>query len=318
MNTRKMVKVLIVLTIISFTIGGMMLKSLYQTHELNEEQTLGVEDATSIRIYAINADVNIIPSEPGVIRAVLHGTFDSSIKGNAAKLSMDKIGQNISIETKYPRIKFSFEEKEHISLDIYVPNNFTHELVLHGSSGNVKIRDLNFKYFEFTTESGNLSADNISTETKFKSESGDLILNRNRGNVSAVTGSGSIIAAYPDFQNLVDARTVSGKMILGFPEESCFDLDFKTESGKLNTYFPLKINSMSRNPDETLHGVYCYDTDVKSAGKIRFGTISGDLSIKNFTVFTDMGFIDKDSRNDFLGCKMHETDESMGVICKLI
>ncbi len=318
MNTRKMVTVLIVLIIISFAIGGTILIKLYKTYEINEEKILGIEDATNIHIDVVSADVNIMPSESGVIRAVLHGTFKSSIKGNAPKLAMDKTGQNISIETKYPRVRFGFEEKENITMDIYIPENFTNILVLHGESGNAKILNINLKSLEFTTDSGNLFAENISSELKFKSESGDLILNRNRGNVNAVTGSGNIIAAYSIFQNLVETKTVSGKMVIGFPEEPCFDLDFKTESGKLNTYFPLKINSISRNPDETLHGVHCTDTNIISSGKIIFSTISGELDIKNTTAFMDMESIDKDSRNDFLGCKMHETNESMGVICKLI
>jgi len=317
MNTRKTVIALIIVTVVSFAIGGIMLKSLYKLHEINDEKTLGIEDATNIQIHAINADVNIIPSESGEIRTLLHGTFESSIKSNAAKLVMTRTGQNISIETKYPRIKFSVEEKENISLDVYVPKNYTNKLVLHGESGNAKIYDMNLKSFEFTTDSGNLFAGNVSSELKFKSESGDLILYRNRGNVNADTGSGNIIVAYSIFQNLVEAKTVSGKMILGFPVESCFDLGFKTESGKLNTDFLLKINSISKNPDEILHGVHCSDTDAKSVGKIIFSTISGDLDIKNTTVFTDMELTDKGSEKDFLGCKMHETNESMGIICKL-
>lgn len=318
MSSRKIVIALIIVTVFSFAIGGITLKSLYKIYEINEEKKLGMEDVTSLQIQTRNADVNIMPAESGEIRALLHGTFESSIKGNAAKLAMTKTGQNISIETKYPRITFSFEEKERISLDIYVPKNYTNKLVLHGESGNAKIRDINLKSFEFTTDSGNLFAENISSEMKFKSESGDLILDRNRGNVNADTQSGNIIVAYSIFQNLVEAKTVSGNIILGFPEESCFDLDLKTESGKLNTDFPLKINSISKNPDEILHGVHCTDSDAKSAGKISLSTISGDLDIKNGTVLTDTEFIDKDSEKDSLGCKIHyEKNESMEVACKL-
>ncbi len=279
MNTRKIVIALIMVTVVSLAIGGIILKTLYKTHEINEERTLGIEDATVLQIETVSADVNIMPSESGEIRALLHGTFASSIKGNAAKLAVAKTGQNISIETKYPRIMFSFDEKERIYLDIYVPENYTHELVLHGVSGNGKIKDLNLKYFEFTTESGNLSAENISAETKLKSESGDLTLDRNSGNVNAATQSGNINVSYAIFQNLVEAKTLSGNITFSIPKESCFDLYFRTESGKLNSDFPLKINSISKKPDEIVHGVYCTDSDAIPVGRINLSTISGDLDI---------------------------------------
>lgn len=292
MNTRKTVVALIVVAIVSFAIGGLIFKMLLKTYEINEEKTLRMEDADILRIETVSADVNIIPSESGEIRAVLHGTMVSSNKNNAAKLEIDKTGQNISIKTKYPRRFFSFDEKERIYLDIYVPKNYTHELVIHGVSGNGKIEGMNLKSVEFTTISGNLSAQNISAEMKFKSESGDLTLYRNRGGINADTQSGNINVDYAIFQNLVEAKTVSGSITLYVPKESCFDLDFRTGSGKLNTDIPLKINSISKKSDEILHGVHCTKSDVKIVGNINLSTNSGNLDIRNGSVLTNTELIE--------------------------
>ncbi len=314
MNDRKTVIALIIITVVSFAIGGAILINLYKTHEIYEEKTIGIEDITDLQIRARrNADVNIIPSKSDDIRAILHGTLKSSIKGNAAKLEMTRTGQNMSIETEYPHITFSFEEKENISLDIYIPENYENNLVFHSGSGNAKIRDMNLKSMEFITDSGNLSTENVSSELKFTSGSGGMISNRNRGNVNANTKSGNIIIAYSKFEDLLEAKTISGNMILGFSDESCFDLDYQTESGKLNTDLPLKIYSISNNPDEMLHGMYCTGTDAKSAGKIRFSTVSGDLDIRNSTVFKDMELTEKNSEKNFMGFRIQKTNESMGI-----
>ena len=283
MNINKIVWLLIVLTIFSFALGGLILKSNTQIHEINEEITLGMENITRLQIEAPGENVNIIPSDSEEIRAVLHGTVESNNMGNFVKLLADKTGQTIKIETKRPLRFFSFDERDSLYLDIYIPKNYEHELLLNGVSGNVKIKDMKLKSFDFMTVSGDLSGDNMSAEMKLNSVSGDLNLEKSKGKISANTVSGKINIEYANFENLT-ADSVSGDITLKLPKESCFDLNLDTVSGELNTDFSLKVTGSFKNPKEQFTGFYCYEGNTTTAGKINVETVSGNIDLRQIPI----------------------------------
>lgn len=258
MNINKIVWLLIVLTILSFAIGGLILKSNIQTYEINEEKTLSMENITLLQIETVGADANIMPSDSGEIKAVLHGTV-KTYGSNFVKLLADKKGQNIKIETKQLPRFFPFDERESLYLDIYIPKNYEHELVLNEVSGDTKIKDMKLKSLNFTTVSGDFSGDNISAEMKLESVSGDLNLGKSKGKVSA--------------------ETVSGHITLKLPKESCFDLNFDTVSGIQKTDFSLKANDSFKNSKGQINGFYCNGGNTTLAGKIDVETVSGNLEL---------------------------------------
>ena len=278
MNINKIVWLLIVLTILSFAIGGLILKSNIQTYEINEEKTLSMENITLVQIETVGADVNIMPSDSGEIKAVLHGTV-KTYGSNFVKLLADKKGQNIKIETKQLPRFFPFDERESLYLDIYIPKNYEHELVLNEVSGDTKIKDMKLKSLNFATVSGDFSGDNISAEMKLESLSGDLNLGKSKGKVSAETVSGKINIEYVSFENLITAETVSGHITLKLPKESCFDLNFDTVSGIQKTDFSLKANDSFKNSKGQINGFYCNGGNTTLAGKIDVETVSGNLEL---------------------------------------
>ena len=278
MNINKIVFSLIVLTILSFAIGGLILKSNIKTYEINEEKTLGMENITRLQIEIRGENVTVKTSDSEEIRAVLHGSVESH-GSNFVKLLADKTGQTIRIETRHPLRFFSLGERENLYLDIYIPENYEHEMVLNDAIGDAKIKDLKLKSFDFTTVSGDLSGDNISAEMRLNSVSGDLNLGKSKGNVSAKTISGKINIEYVSFENFVTAETVSGDVTLKLPEESCFDLNLETVSGKLNTDFSLQVNGAFKNSKEQIIGFYCNRKNATAAGKINVETVSGNLDL---------------------------------------
>ncbi len=264
MNIKKIVYSLILLTIFSFAAGGLILKSNIQTHEINEERTLGMENATRLEIEIKGENVTVKTLDSEEIRAVLHGTVESH-GSNFVKLVAYKTGQTMRVETKRPLRFISLGERESLDLDIFIPKNYQHELVLNEISGNTRIKDLKLRSFDFTTISGDLSGDNISAEMKLDSVSGDLNLGKSKGKVRANTISGKINIDYATFENPVSAETVSGDITLKLPGGSCFDLIFETVSGKLNTDFSL--NGLFKNSEEQIAGSYCNGGNTKAAGK---------------------------------------------------
>lgn len=294
MKIIKIAVLLAVLSIVSIFIGGTILKSNTQTYDINEEKTLGIEGITRLQIESVNAEATamvathssdstaqatILSSDSNEMRAVLHGTVNSHSRSNFVKLLANKTGQTIKIETKQPLRIFSFGEREKLYLDIHIPKNYEHELVLNEVSADAKIKDLKLKSFNFTTVSGNLSGDNISAEIKLDSVSGNLNLGKSKGNVIAKTVSGKIDIEYVSFENLVTAETFSGNITLRLPKESCFDLNFKTVSGELNTDFSLEVNGLIKNPKELFSGSYCNEVNTTHAGKINVETVSGNLHL---------------------------------------
>lgn len=283
MNINKIVWLLIALTILSFAIGGLILKSNIQTYEINEEKTLSMENITLLQIETAGADVNIMPSESGEIKVVLHGTV-KTYWSNFVKLLADKKGQNIKIETKQPPRFFSFDEKESLYLDIYIPKNYEPDLVLNEVSGDAKIKDMKLKSFDFTSVSGDFSGDNISAEMKLESVSGDLNLGKSKGKVSAETVSGKINIEYLSFENPVTAETVSGDITLELPKDSCFDLNFETVSGELNTNLSLKVKDSFKNTKEQIIGSCNEEDETTAVGKINVETVSGNLDLRQIPI----------------------------------
>ena len=258
---------------------------------IDEIKEFEANSISNISINTVSSDVNVILSKDDKIKVHFHGT--TSELSRAPKLETSLNGDKLDISIKYPKqimslVNFSLNTK----LDVYIPESYKESASIETVSGEVSIDKLQMDNFKTHTTSGDVSINSIvanvtdfnsvsgSTHIKelfakssdFETTSGDIKIEAITGDLEADSVSGTITASYKEFNNEVEAETVSGDVRLSLPKDSEFKVDFSTTSGELNNDFPLVVTGKieKRNVKGT----------VGSGQKtIKIETTSGDASI---------------------------------------
>jgi lia operon protein LiaG len=258
---------------------------------IDETKEIDISSVSKVFVDTISSDVNVILSKDNTIKVHFYGT--TSELSRAPKLETSLNGDKLDISIKYPKqimsiINFNLNTK----LDVYIPENYKKSISVETVSGEINMDKLEADNFSTHTTSGDININSLVASTTdfssvsgtidvkellakdsgFETTSGDIKIETITGDLEADSVSGSITALYKEFNNEVNAETVSGDVNLSLPQTSEFKVDFSSTSGELDNEFPLVISGKveKRNVKGTVGN---------GQKTIKIETTSGDASI---------------------------------------
>ena len=217
----------------------------------------------------ISTDIKIIPASSSEIVVHLYGEVTQDIlEEEFARES----GSRLTVSVR-PRPSININTRIRLNLDIYVPVDQLGSLRIDTVSGDTNITELNVEDFSFKAVSGSLRAkslfaDNIGLQTV----SGKIDLANATGNLTAKTVSGDVSATFERFTNNVTINTTSGDTKLTLPEDAQFEIRLDTVSGKINSEFPITMNSLNNRNVEGKVG--------NGSNKIQVKSVSGGVRLE--------------------------------------
>lgn len=258
---------------------------------IDEAKEFNIVPISKVVVDSISSDVNIILWKEDKIKVHYHGT--ASEMSRAPKLETSLNGDVLDISIKYPNqitsiLNFNLNTK----LDLYIPENYKKSIDIETVSGGINIDKLQADNFNASTTSGDISINSIvanstdfssvsgslkiktlsSKTNEFETTSGDIKIEAITGDIKADSVSGSIWLSYSEFNNEVEAETISGDVDLTLPQSSEFKVDFSSTSGELDNDFPLVLTGKVEK--RNIRG-----TVGNGQKTIRIETTSGDAAI---------------------------------------
>lgn len=304
-DIKKVIKIALLLVVISIGFSLLAAKihgtSIFESYKatstskgkgsIDEIKEFNTKDISNIFVDAVSSDVNIFLSKDNNIKIHFHGTASELSK--APKLETTQSGDKLEIAIKHPKqimsiINFSLDTK----VDVYIPENYKKSISIETVSGEISIDKLEADDFKAHTTSGDIDINSIvasitdfnsvsgtinikellSKSSGFSTTSGDIKIDKITGDIKSNSVSGSIKALYKEFNNDIDAETVSGDVEVGLPKASEFKVDFSTTSGELDNDFPIVITGKVDKRDVK-------GTVGNGQKTIRIETVSGDADI---------------------------------------
>jgi len=292
LNIKKLALWLTIIMLISLSLSGVLFSSAgvswadffsftnirmdeikYKT-DINEERIISLDNLDKFEVNTISSNINFIIENREDIKVNFKGFVSSSNSQEWPKLVIDNLGEKVLVNVKYPKgIQLGLKVSD-LDLDIYIPENYSKDLYVHTTSGDVKLDILKPNSFEFKSISGNLVANGIlANEGNIATTSGDVKIDSFSGDLNFKSVSGDLIVNYKDsLDNNIKLDTTSGDIDIRLPKDASFFLDTKTVSGDINCDFPLTLEGSINN--KNLKG---RRGDGKN--KIDISTISGEINI---------------------------------------
>lgn len=319
MNSKigKLVIILILVCVFCIIVGGgLLLRDLSnpsgakQTNSVDDTREAGTIDGIDeISVSTSSANVNIINSGDGSVKAHLAGSIHGLNNPEPPRLYVDRTGNKIDITVDSSN-SVVFIGYSNMTLDVYIPSDYSKKLSLKSSSGNVNIDSYNLHELNASATSGNISMNNIEcagydiylssgnikglnikgsgklkassgniildkiqgSDINIKNSSGDINANIISGNINAETSSGNINVTYEKFDNNAVLKASSGNCTLKLPSNSEFSLKASANSGNVRCDLPVTITGSTK--DHYMEGV------VKSSrNSVLINTSSGNIKI---------------------------------------
>lgn len=272
-------------------------------NKVDEEKTISLDNVDEIQVILSSETVNIHRSEAGdKVRFHYHGNcwpkFNLAIENGNGKVSVRRE---------------SLFRLGDMTLDIYLPSDYSGTLDVNVSSGAVSTESFNLENFRMDASSGNLTADtmkaalvsirttsgavdvkrinaekltitthsgNITTgqcavrEGDVEATSGNIMLAGVTGNFHLKTSSGKVTLSYPMFDNdKLKVDTTSGFVTLELPASAGFLLDARSTSGKIQSDFSVN-NAEGANRKGATGQV------GTGTGQITVNTTSGNILLR--------------------------------------
>lgn len=270
---------------------------------VDEEKSISLENVDEIQVILSSESVHVHQSEVGdEVRFHYHGNCWPKFN-----LAIENANGKVSVRRE------SLFRLGDMTLDIYLPADYSGTLDVKVSSGAVTTEALNLENFRLNASSGNLTADtieaalvsirsnsgavdvksinaerlaitthsgNITTgqcavsEAVVEATSGNIMLTDITGNFDLKTSSGKVTLSYPMFDNYkLKVGTTSGSVALELPASAGFLLDAHSTSGKIHSDFSI----------DNAEG-----TNIKGAtGQVGIGT--GQITVNTTSGNIDLG-----------------------------
>jgi lia operon protein LiaG len=300
-NMRKLVLYLVATVFIAYGIGTFMLMSSTKgdfasiktgkTASVDQEEFEPMGSVKEINLEVSSAKINIITENRKDLRARLTGSVTSSSLTTEPTLETSIDGSTLNVRVKTQNMYVGFTSVN-LNLDVYVPLDYSENLTIKSSSGDInvpdiKLNDLNCnlssgkltlgkvsaKNFSYDSSSGSITAAELITKSSdLESSSGRIRLDKFEGDLKAKVSSGDIKIAYGEFNNNVNISVASGSVELVLPENSEFFLNARASSGNVSCQFPITISNKQK--ENILEGVVKNDKN-----KISINTSSGNIKI---------------------------------------
>ena len=278
---------------------------------VDEERTEALQGISSISIEGVSEDIKLIPVETDEVKAHFYGNYSSTNADFKPELIVERTGSSLKIKIQYKPNLRVMNYRANLNLDVYIPKQFTDNLELKSTSGDIDADELileSFKYnnvsgnlnvdrinakkatfvtvsgevaieglfdsFSFDSVSGYLSSDNFESKaSNLDTTSGEIKLAGNPGDITATSVSGNLALTYSSFANKIGAVTTSGEVTIKLPENAGFSLDYATISGDADCAFPITVTGNKKG--NSLKG-----TVSSGDGTINVTTVSGNLEIQ--------------------------------------
>ncbi len=240
---------------------------------INREELFGLEDIHRINVNTVSSNINFLKEDRDDIKVVFNGHMASSANTDLPIMITEKTGNTLDVRIKYPSgINFGVSSLN-INIDIFLPEDFSRNIDIKTTSGNVNVDELDINTLYFNTVSGSLRAEKLYTEqSTTDTTSGNIKINNFKGSLDHKSISGDLNVIYTEFHNDIKIKTTSGDNEIRLPEDSDFYLSTKSVSGDINCEFPL-----------TLEGKIDKKNIIGRVGEginnISASTVSGDVSI---------------------------------------
>lgn len=282
-NVRKIVKLtsivvvcsLVVTVIASLATGNSLF--VIKTINIDESKEHDLSNIQNIVIDVFSDNLKIISTNEEKVRAHFYGEYSSNNK-KLPYLSTEVRGDtlNISINQKHSLvIGFDYTSSD-CKLDIYLPEEYSNNIKIKKSFGDVNIDELKVNEFFCEASSGNVNIKSLHTKTSnINSSFGNITVENFIGEFNGKSSSGEYDVNFVKLQNDVNIETSFGNVKLKFPKKSDFELDFKSSFGECSNKFPITISG-DKSDDKVVKGI------VGNGGnKIKVRISSGNLEITN-------------------------------------
>jgi len=272
-------------------------------NSVDEEKSISLDNVNEIQVILSSETVNIHRLESGnEVRFHYHGNCWPKFN-----LVIENANGKVSVHRE------SLIRLGDMTLDIYLPADYSRSLDVNVSSGAVTTESFNLENFGVNATSGKLTADmikaayvsiqstsgavdvknitaeqlaitthsgNISTgqcavsEAVVEATSGNIELAGVTGNFDLKTSSGKVTLSYPTFDNnTLKVGTTSGSVALELPATAGFQLDAQSTSGKIQSDF-----SVGNAEGVAIKGAT--GQVGMGTGKITVSTTSGNIHLR--------------------------------------
>ncbi len=251
-NIRNIVLVLLIVMLSSFALAGMLGGVALNfdnwgsfggpVENVDIERTFAVGELTEISANTVSTDLNIISTESDEIKVHLYGSTSAHA---VPELLVSERTNRLEVKVE-PRRNIRGTIHYRLKLDIYVPADYTGSIEFRTVSGDFNIDAFTLDRLAFNSVSGNMKADSLTAgETVLKTTSGGIKITGNPGSLEVKTISGSISAAYSDFNSNINIGTTSGAVKIQLPAAAGFNLQAESVSGRINSDFPVTVTESS-------------------------------------------------------------------------
>lgn len=285
-NIKKLIIILTIIMISSFSLAsaifvfsGGTLQSFIKSsgiskHTINQEKTFSIEGLNEINIQTVDTDIRFIPAETSEIKVLFYGDVFTSNPDAIPFLEQNLEQNKLNVQVKSKPTNFSLGWfSNNLMLNIYVPKSYSKNINSETASGTISINGFKLKNFNHTSISGDINIKSLSTQfANLETASGNSNITDFSGNLKCKSISGDVNLDYNKFDNNTDIDTISGNAKLNLPERSQFFVKVETNSGNINSTFPLLIKG--RSDEHSLEGIVESDKN-----KINITTVSGDVGL---------------------------------------
>ncbi len=284
--------------------------SFYDSFEINKEQSYVIEEQKQINIKSTSADIRFFLTENDEIKVKYHGEIKCMFCTVDAELQSSNTDDKIEFNAKFKNFGMFF--KSNVKMDVYLPNDYSHDLVLNGVSSDINMENLTLNNLSIETVSGDIhlkditvyehhvksvsgdislrnivvetdlslksvsgdiEGDNITASLNFDTSSGDIELTNFAGDITGETVSGDIDLHNSASEFKMDLSSISGEVYIDLSNDSNFNFIIKTVSGDITIKFDYLVNS-SANKEHHKEGKV-----GESNNMININTTSGDVRI---------------------------------------
>ena len=259
--------------IIFLAIGGMS-SVIINTGRTQTLKAFPAKDIVQININTVNTDINIIQAADKNIEVDFYGNITTSLAGKTPQLNAYQEGGVLNIYINYPNAAvLDFINASTLTLDIYVPQDFSGGIFAETISGSFKTGKFNLENFEFKSTSGSFEASSLSASNiKVDSTSGKVILKDVEGSIDISNISGNVELTLRSLISDLKIKTISGRVAVSLPGKSEFNFELGSISGSIENEFGAQIKfADGRNIEGTV------GTGVN---KLTVNTTSGEIKIK--------------------------------------
>lgn len=259
--------------LIFLAIGGMS-SVIINTGRTKTLRVFPAQDITRININTVNTDINIIPAADKNIEVDFYGDITTSLAGKAPQLNAYQEGGVLNVYINYPNAAvFDFINAATLTLDIYVPQEFSGGIFAETISGSLKTGKFNLENFDFKSMSGSLEASSLSASNiKIDSTSGKVVLTDVEGTIDISNISGNVELMLRSLIRGLNIKTISGRVTVFLPGKSEFNFELGSISGNIENEFGAQIKfADGRNIEGTVGS---------GINKLTVNTTSGEIKLK--------------------------------------